>query len=612
MGGLITFRLGRKLRPALFALALSSGVALTYQAAPAADGFDGARAEQRPVAADALPQPLSQSDAEHYRRIFAFEREGDWSSADAEIGQLNDRLLMGHVLALRLMHPKLYRANYAELGNWLALYRDHPEAPDIYALALRRKPAKEPAPERPGGAYLSGIGTDYGVEGANPPREALNLGDADAHKAQVLKSRVRAHIRSGWPTGAKQILESAEAHRLLDSIEYDEARTDVAAGYFAYGKDEEALAEAEEIARHAGAKLPQAHWIAGIAAWRMGDPVLASRHFEAVTKSRYASRWDIAAAAFWAARASLVTRKPAEVSHWLAVAGATGRSFYGMLARRALGMDSDLDWTAPAFDSTALDRVLAAPGSKRALALLQVGERGRAEAELRKIYAGADPDLADAIYGLALRGDFPALAMRIGVEIARNTAHAPDAALYPVPNWTPAGGYKVDRALLFAVIRQESRFDSGAKSWAGARGVMQIMPGTARFLASYDTDDDPEGANDLYDPESNIAMGQKYLAHLLEDDTVQNNLFLLVAAYNGGPAKVAEWRRKIADNGDPLLFLESIPSRETRTFVERVLANMWIYQQHLGQPSPALDAVVSGEWPIYKPQDRSDLNVAQK
>ena len=558
-----------------------------------------------------LPKPLSEADAEHYRQIFALEREGNWRGADGEIAKLENKLLLGHVLAQRYLHPRLYHATRPELAEWLAKYLDLPEATQIYALALKRKVKNAKPLPRPTGGYLAGLGAaDFGSEAESPRHERENLSAADERKAQVLKSRIRSHIRAGWPTGAKQLLDTAEAQRLLDPVEVDDALADIAAGYFAYGKDEDALDTAEAAAQRS--KLPEAHWTAGIAAWRLNRFELATRHFEAVAKSPYASKWDIAAAAFWAARANLVTRHPAEVSHWLLIAAEQGRSFYGLLARRALGMDFDFNWSAPILDTTALQRVTEKAGGTRALALVQTGEQHRAESELRKLYAAADPQLADAIFALALHGEFPGLAMRIGVEQVRNGNGISDAALYPVPAWQPAGGYSLDRALMYAVIRQESRFDAGAQSSAGARGLMQIMPGTARFIVDNVADGEVDEDYELFDPNTNITMGQKYLAHLLEDDAVHGDLLLLAAAYNGGPAKLAEWQRKIDNHGDPLLFIESIPSRETRGFVERVMANMWIYELHLGQPTPSLDTVASGLWPVYSALDKRDVKVADR
>jgi len=185
-----------------------------------------------------------------------------------------------------------------------------------------------------------------------------------------------------------------------------------------------------------------------------------------------------------------------------------------------------------------------------------------------------------------------------------------DAAAYPLPKWKPTGGFRVDRALVYAVIRQESRFNPHAKSWAGARGLMQLMPSTARFVArgsGYRL----AGRGRLYDPGLNLALGQRYLAMLLGDSNVNGDLFRLAAAWNGGPGNLQKWRRKTKHRDDPLLFIESIPSLETRIFIERLLANLWIYRDHMGQPTPSLDALAAGKWPVYTALDHNRVEVAQ-
>jgi soluble lytic murein transglycosylase-like protein len=103
----------------------------------------------------------------------------------------------------------------------------------------------------------------------------------------------------------------------------------------------------------------------------------------------------------------------------------------------------------------------------------------------------------------------------------------------------------------------------------------------------------------LYEPEMNLTLGQKYLMHLLNHETVQGDLFRLAAAYNGGPGNLAKWDKRSARMEDPLLFIESIPARETREFIERVLCNLWIYRIRMGQDSPSLDALAAGERPLY-------------
>jgi soluble lytic murein transglycosylase-like protein len=85
-----------------------------------------------------------------------------------------------------------------------------------------------------------------------------------------------------------------------------------------------------------------------------------------------------------------------------------------------------------------------------------------------------------------------------------------------------------------------------------------------------------------------------------------------VAAYNGGPGNLAAWLDGTAHNGDPLLFIESMPSRETRHFVERILTNLWIYRERLGQAAPSRAALAAGDWPDYVGLDAGAKEVARK
>jgi soluble lytic murein transglycosylase len=102
-------------------------------------------------------------------------------------------------------------------------------------------------------------------------------------------------------------------------------------------------------------------------------------------------------------------------------------------------------------------------------------------------------------------------------------------------------------------------------------------------------------------PAVNMSLGQGYIGSLLND--VDNNLVRTVAAYNGGPGNVARWDNSLNASADPLLYIASIPLNETRDFVHRVLANYWMYQLRLGQPTPSLDQIAAHEWPRYAPQE---------
>ena len=128
----------------------------------------------------------------------------------------------------------------------------------------------------------------------------------------------------------------------------------------------------------------------------------------------------------------------------------------------------------------------------------------------------------------------------------------------------------------------------------GARGLMQIMPGTAKHLGG-----DPD---QLTDPSYSLMLGNKYIAELL--DYTGNNLFKVAAAYNAGPGSLARWQTQRAGKADdPLLFIESLPVYETRDYIKRVLTYHWMYRRVMGRTAPTLDETASGGWPIYHAAD---------
>jgi soluble lytic murein transglycosylase-like protein len=170
-----------------------------------------------------------------------------------------------------------------------------------------------------------------------------------------------------------------------------------------------------------------------------------------------------------------------------------------------------------------------------------------------------------------------------------------------MPRLRPAGGFQVDPALVYALARMESNFDAGAVSPAGARGLMQIMPVTARYV----TGNHSLAAERLDDPAFNLALGQRYVAWLAGQDGVDGDLIQLLMSYNAGPGNAVKWRddlRRAGETGDdPLLFIEAIPNRETRRFVYNVLDYTWLYAARLHVPAPSLDEMAAGEFPRFTP-----------
>lgn len=110
-----------------------------------------------------------------------------------------------------------------------------------------------------------------------------------------------------------------------------------------------------------------------------------------------------------------------------------------------------------------------------------------------------------------------------------------------------------------------------------------------------------------------MAIGQRYIEILLQEEQVSNDLLSLAVAWNAGPNNLRKWRAgNDTSTEDPLLFIELIPFQQTRVFVQHVLANYWIYQNRFGLASPSLDAVASGQWPTYIRTEREDRTLAQR
>jgi soluble lytic murein transglycosylase-like protein len=338
-----------------------------------------------------------------------------------------------------------------------------------------------------------------------------------------------------------------------------------------------------------------ANWLAGLEAWRRGAFTTAAAAFAKDAEDTDNNRWDQSRSAFWSARAYLRAKRPDKVSLWLRKAAKHPLTFYGQLAARALGIEPQIDWTAPKFTKAHGQLLLNTRSGKRALALLQIGQLGAAEKELLLLESKAKDSVDDALFGVAEIARMPSLALKLGaMERLYGDAVIP-AALFPLPRWEPKGGFTVDRALLFAIMRQESGFNPVAVSGDGALGLMQIMPETGKKLGY-----DPA---QLRNPQLSITAGQKYIAKLLRNGLVDNDVMLMAVAYNAGAGNLQKWKSAPKVMDDPLLFLETMPSKETRQFVKRIMAAYWIYQERLDQETPTLKALATGGWPQYVGQD---------
>jgi soluble lytic murein transglycosylase-like protein len=552
------------------------------------------------MAAADTSQPLSAADADLYKKAFSAQAAGQWTKADELMAQLSDDRLRGHVLYERFVHPS-YKTSFAELADWLSRYADQPGAERIYKLAQSRTPKSSIStlrrPEKAGqvGGFIDLLSDQGRTYVSSRKRNAMQKKEVAA-----LNRSIRNDLTRSAPTRAFSRLQQGNSARILDTVEFDQLKAQIAASYMYEGNTAKALDLAQAAARRSGDAVPQAGWVGGLAAWREKKYDTAAKLFEITANSLYASSWMNSAGAYWASRAHMRAGNVHDVNVWLERAAAQPRTFYGLIATRALGLDFDFNWSMPELTKTRMARLQKIPAARRAAALVAAGQYYQAEQELRQIDPGKDKELLEALLAYANHNALPSYAMRLAEVTVNPDGGLYDAALYPFSPWNPRNGYKVDRALIYALIRQESRFNPMAESSSGAAGLMQLMPATASFVSGSRKYREAEGRHSLKDPQVNLDIGQRYVQSLLGEDHVSTELFSLVMAYNAGPGNLKKWKERLAPLADdPLLFVESIPLGETRNFVERVMSNYWIYRLRMGQPTPSLDAVSEGRWAEY-------------
>jgi soluble lytic murein transglycosylase-like protein len=539
----------------------------------------------------ALPRPLGPSDVVLVRRIFVAQARGDLVSALRGTQEVQNPLLLGAILADRYLGP-FHHSTATELTDWLDHYDNQPDASAIHSLLLRRLPKGLAAPPAPISPTLL----------STPVSAAVRHDDDDGtdevpiKRNAALDRAVLAHAYAGNAAAAVRLIDNRKE---LDPGYRALLRAQVAQVLFTQNHDAQALDIIAPALRDTSAsrQVVLAGVVAGLVAWRHHQPSLAAIYFVAAARAPLGSAAQHAAASFWAARAERRVGNSVSANYWLRQAAKQPGTLHGMIAQRALRLRSGPGLDRDTLSQADVDAIAATPQGLRAFALLQVGQQDRAEAELRALWpvTKADPTLARALRLVASSAGLTDLAAQLAALTETGDGSTGNDLSLKLPPLHPTGGFRIDPALVYSLTRLESDFDSSAVSPAGARGLMQIMPPTARFITGNPSLD----GSRLHDPAFNLALGQRYVAYLATQDGVDGDLIRMLASYNVGPTKFVEWNKTIRDNDDPLLFIEAIPNPETRAFVRHALTYAWIYAARLGRRPPGLDALVAGEFPHF-------------
>ena len=530
---------------------------------------------------------LNDTDIEKYKKIFSLQKLGKWKEAEDIIEQLDNKILLGHVKYQKLMHPTKYRSKYNELKDWLILYSDHPMSDKIWKLADRRKPKNTKSLKKPEKLNrLAGFGKDFI---SITPLENFNI----PKKYNAIYKNIKSLVKRGRPT---QALRDLNKSTLPNYIE-DDLKSIISAGYYAVGKDKVSMKIAINAASRSGIDNPKLYWRAGLASYRLNKKEVALKHFIQLTKIKK-NIWLKSAGAYWAAKIYLEFNNELEAKNNFTIAAQQVNSFYGQLAIEYLGYKENIIWEVKKPGSFFKLDILNNEHVKRALALSTIGRYGEADQEIRFVYGILGNDNIYELLELTNYLNLPAVQLRLGDKLFQK-GDLSYLALYPSPQWINNQDKKIDEVLLWSLMRKESGFYLKAKSQRSARGLLQLMPSTARTVMR---DRSIRGSNlwKLYDLEYNILIGQKLLLRLMDQENISDSLVPLLMSWNAGPTRYKKWNEQIKIYSDPLVYIESIPSYETRWFVKKVLKNIWIYRDKLQQPKLSRKDLANNLWPKYK------------
>jgi soluble lytic murein transglycosylase len=408
----------------------------------------------------------------------------------------------------------------------------------------------------------------------------------------LIYERLRWRRRKGRDLSARELLKAYPLDNARPRLWWAE-RSILARDALAEGHVSEAYRIARDHALTEGAGFAEAEWLAGWIALRfLEEPKVAFTHFTTMFRG---VKYPISRArgAYWAARAAEADLRPNMAELWYQTAAQYPTTYYGQLAANRLNPASELQLPPdphPSAEETAFFeghelvravRMLAAFGQTDRLSpfLLHLGKLSDS-AGWKDLVASlaatlGRPDLSVAIAKQAVQHDRPLIAN--GYPSIR--VPEVDSTLAP----------SAEVPLILAMVRQESAFNFKAISRAGARGLMQLLPTTARTVAgklklSYSRQ------RLTADPDYNLKIGRAYVSTLL--DTFNGSYILALAAYNAGPARVKQWQQV---NGNPrgnvidaVDWIESIPFAETRNYVQRTLENLQIYRTMLNETKVAL------------------------
>lgn len=530
---------------------------------------------------DVVPSLLSNKDKQKFDSIFASIENGNWTDAKNAIADAPKGPLRNMAKAELFLAPGSPRIERDEL---LELINDAPYLPQAEQLSrLATSRGADSLPALPGRQKLS-------YTGSSPSRHLPK--SVDENGASAIRNSIINYIKNDAPSSAEDVLNNVSSD--ISNALRTELQYRIAWSYYIENNDNDALRLATIASQEAGEWAVQAHWVKGLAHWRLDQFAQALPSFDHVAK--FAHNEDLRSAGYyWGSRAAMSSKRPDLSQARLQNAAVFQETFYGLLSREALGMktaniqDTKLnknDWK----------KIRSEENVQITLSLSELGRTSLAKETLQFQARVAGKDHHNELGKLASEIGLPETQLWLA-QYSPSNQNASVSLRYPTPNWAPKNGWRIDSSLAFAHTLQESAWRKSVVSPADARGLMQVLPGTARDIAR--ASGYTFNSSDLNKPEVNLEYGQSFLEYLRDSRGTEGLLPKVIAAYNAGLTPITRWNHEINDGGDPLLYIESIPYWETRGYVATILRNYWVYEQKNDSNSGSKTGLAQNLWPSF-------------
>ncbi|MDC1315843.1 lytic transglycosylase domain-containing protein [Alphaproteobacteria bacterium] len=522
-------------------------------------------------------ETLNTKDKNLYKKIFEQFRKGDFAKGENNIAKLENDILLGHVEALKLLHPTKHRSSFLELKNWLYKYNDHYESTRIYKLGVRRMPEGGKSPKKPSPPILEKKYLTKTKDKNNKSNGASKIFTKKNYSKKIsIYNTIRSRVGRGWPTGALEYFNQNE--KMFSDSEKSFLLSKISNGYYLANLDDKAI---KTLKSQAFRNFPYSEglWIKGLSHYRKKEYEKSSKSFLILSKIAN-NNWLASAGAYWSfISSSKMQNKTDNIKSSIEALEKTCQKPYNLysllscfLINKPIVITNGKEFKNlnENYDEFSITKL-----GQRINALLEINEIGIAEFEINRAQKISNDSFKKIILSFAINNDLSSMQIKTTKSLFGELADI--NLLYPSPKWIDNFNINgIDKNIVIGVIRQESQFSAFAKSGKSAYGLMQVLPSTAKMM---DRKKNFLGNRRLlFDPSINVNVGTKYIKSLLSINYIKGDLLKTLISYNAGPGNLSKWSKKITYNDDSFLLIESIPSRETRLFVERVLTNIIIYE----------------------------------